>query len=338
MVPPQGRERVIKQLHEAHPGITVMKGISRAYVWWPSLDKDIQKCVETCEKCQVNRKMSPETPLSMWEWPKTPWSHIHIDFAGPFMGKRFMVVVDAHSKWLEVEVMTSITAEVTIEKLRKMFACFGLPETIVSDNGATFTSAAFAEFIKRNSIKHLTCAPFKLASNGQAERAVQTSKNGIKKMTDGSLKTKSSRFLFSYRNLPHSTTGVSPTSLMFKRDLRVPLSLVHPNIQSRVVAKQNQQKAAHDAHAKEKIISVGDKVFVRSYLGGPRWLPGVVTDHSSKQLWVELNDGRMVRKHVDQVRPRYTNDADQGTGEELTQEELGEQLFPGGLNQGQTQF
>ena len=50
--------------------------------------------------------MSPlVAQLHTWEWPSQPWSILHIDFAGPFMGKMFLVIVDAHSKWLDVKVM-----------------------------------------------------------------------------------------------------------------------------------------------------------------------------------------------------------------------------------------
>lgn len=309
VIPPQGRQKIISELHESHPGISVMKAISRGYVWWPSLDEEIQKRVESCITCQVSRKMPPEAPLSLWEWPDRPWSRIHLDFAGPFMGKMFLIVVDAHTKWLEVEIMQSITSDVTIEKLRQMFARFGLPETIVSDNGATFTSSTFAEFANRNSIKHITSAPFKPASNGQAERAVQTFKNAMKKMTSGTLQTRLSRFLFTYRNSPHSTTGVSPATLMFKRELRVPLSLVHPNIKSRVVAKQNKQKSSHDLHAHERQFSEGNKVYVRNYLRGPEWLPGIIINKTGNVMFtVKLLDGRDVRKHVDQIRLRHTDE------------------------------
>ena len=68
--------------------------------------------------------------------PSQPWSILHIDFAAPFMGKMFLVIVDAHSKWLDVQVMKSITATKT-KKLKIMFAIHGIPKKIVSDNSPT---------------------------------------------------------------------------------------------------------------------------------------------------------------------------------------------------------
>ena len=93
-------------------------------------------------------------PLHPWDWPDTPWQRIHIDFADPFVNKMFLVVVDSHSKWLEVEIMPSVTSESTIEKLRNMFARYGVPMQLVSDNSPQFTSREFADFMKQNGIKH----------------------------------------------------------------------------------------------------------------------------------------------------------------------------------------
>ena len=60
-----------------------------------------------------------------------------------------LVIFDAYSKWLEIHCMKSTTSNVTIEKLREIFATHGLPETLVSDNCTNFTSSEFEEFVKR---------------------------------------------------------------------------------------------------------------------------------------------------------------------------------------------
>ena len=130
------------------------------------------------------------------------------------MGKMFLIVIDAHSKWMEVEIVNSATAQTTIEHLRAMFARFGLPEVVVADNGTCFTSSEFQEFAQRNNIRHLKTTPYHPSSNGLAECAVQTFKLGMKKQLTGSLQTKLSRFLFNYRLTPNTTTGVAPTELL----------------------------------------------------------------------------------------------------------------------------
>ena len=84
----------------------------------------------------------------------------------------YLLVVNAHSKWIEVIMMTSTSAEKTITELRKLFASYGLPEQLVTDNGPQFTSGEFDMFMKYNGIKHMFTAPYHPKSNGEAERAV----------------------------------------------------------------------------------------------------------------------------------------------------------------------
>ncbi|KAK3747907.1 hypothetical protein QZH41_010210, partial [Actinostola sp. cb2023] len=93
------------------------------------------------------------------------------------MGKMFLLIIDAHSKWLDIHIVNSATTESTVEKLRMTFSTHGLPEMIVSDNGSVFTSEEFKIFTKRNGIKHVTSSPYHPATNGLVERAVQTFKH-----------------------------------------------------------------------------------------------------------------------------------------------------------------
>ena len=112
-------------------------------------------------------------PLHPWEWPDHPCICLHIDYAGPYLKKWFLVVVDAHSKWLEVKFVNNATTINMIKHLRSLFATHGLPEMIVSDNGSVFTSIEFQDFCTKNGIKHVKSAPYHPASNGLAERTVQ---------------------------------------------------------------------------------------------------------------------------------------------------------------------
>ena len=85
-----------------HPGITRMKAIARSYFWWNGLDKDIEKLANLCESCQAMKSSPAVAPLHSWVWPDAPWKRLHVDFAGPFLGRTFLIVVDAHSKWPKV--------------------------------------------------------------------------------------------------------------------------------------------------------------------------------------------------------------------------------------------
>ena len=80
--------------------------------------------------------------------------------------------ISIHSKWIEATCTSSTSSSCVIEELRTLFAKFGLPETIVTDNGTGFTSQEFKTFLDDNGIRHVTSAPYHPASNGLAERAV----------------------------------------------------------------------------------------------------------------------------------------------------------------------
>ena len=65
------------------------------------------------------------------------------------MGKMFLIIIDPHSKWLDIHVVNTATPEATVEKLRATFATDGLPEMLVSDDVSVFTSGTFREFLQK---------------------------------------------------------------------------------------------------------------------------------------------------------------------------------------------
>ena len=80
----------------------------------------------------------------------------------------FLVLIDAHSKWMEVEPVESATTKTTVEKLRKIFSTYGISEKLVSDNGSVFTSQEFTDFVKSNGIEHIKTAPYHPPNSYQA--------------------------------------------------------------------------------------------------------------------------------------------------------------------------
>lgn len=114
-----------------------MKKCARSYMWWPGIDKNIETLASECTACQSNQRAPPRASVPDWDRPSTPWHTVHLDFAGPIDGSTFLVIVDAYSKWVEVRLMNKTSAAV-IEALRSLFATFGLPHKVVSDNGTAF--------------------------------------------------------------------------------------------------------------------------------------------------------------------------------------------------------
>ena len=305
VIPGKLQQKLLEELHRDHPGISRMKAVARGYLWWPGLDKSIQDLVKSCQSCQAVKHAPAVAPMYPWSWPAKPWQRVHLDFAGPFQGVMLLVAVDAHSKWPEVEIMHSTTAAKTIDVLRKMFATFGLPEQLVTDNGPQFLSEEFALFSKLNGIRHIRSAPYHPATNGLAERFVQSVKLALKASVNSgkSLSERLLSYLLTYRSSPHATTGVSPCSLFLHRPLRTRLDLLRPNLEACVVEKQAQQKAVHDRRAQCREFLVGQSVMVRNFRPGQDWVPAIVVERLGPVSYlVETADHQMWRRHLDHLK------------------------------------
>ena len=318
VMPKQGQENVLHQLHQGHPGVSRMKALARSYVWWPKMDKEVEDTVKACTTCQEHRNVPAPAPLHPWDWPNKPWSRLHVDYAGPFMGKMFLVLIDAHSKWMDVYPVNSATSAITIECLRTSFSNQGLPELLVSDNGTCFVSTEFEDFLSKNGIRHVTSAPYHASSNGLAERAVQTFKRMMKKCPEGTLTEKVARVLFGYRVTPQTTTGLSPAELLLGRKLRCTLDLMHPDLNSKVQSKQDRQTRDHDTKAKGRWFKLGDSVLTRNFSLGPKWIPGLIESVTGPVSYkVMLGDGRVVRRHVDQILVKHQTPKESTEGQHV---------------------
>ena len=143
------------------------------------------------------------------------------------------------------------------------------------------------------------------ASNGLAERAVQTLKQGLKKVTEGLLETRIAKVLFTYRITQHSTTGRAPAELLLGRIPRTRLDLLMPRAEERVERKQWQQKARHDSTARTRTFSTGDTILVRNFPLGRGWIRGTITKPVSPVSYqIELENGCLVKRHQGHVRHR----------------------------------
>ena len=184
--------------------------------------------------------------------------------------------------------------KVVIDALRTVFARFGIPETIVSDNGTPFVSEEFIHFLQQNGIKHNTSAPHHHpAFNGLTERAVQIVKRGLKKVISGDINSRLAKVLLTYCISPQSTTGVSPSELLVGRRLRTRLDLLKLNTAATVEEKQLKQKCQHDARAKDRTFELGNLVFLKNFGHRHRWLHGKITKITGPVSYhVLLDDGR----------------------------------------------
>ena len=300
VIPAELRSNVLAQLHVGHNGISAMKAEARNWIWWPKLDQDISEITKACSVCFKNFQSSQEVTLS---WPETgkSWCRLHMDYAGPINGNYFLVIVDSHSKFMDVHVTKSTSSTVTISMLRKTFCNFGLPDIVVSDNASYFVSEEMEAFFRKNGIKHMTPAPYNPSSNGLAERAVKTFKEGLNKFKEGDVKTRVCRFLYNYRRSVHSSTGKAPAELMFNRNFRGIIEKIKPqNKKDKVLEKECKFEKSE--------YKIDDAVFVKNFGKGHSWLEGKIVEVLGVRNYkVMLKDfGNIVwKRHSDQLMPRY---------------------------------
>ena len=185
----------------------------------------------------------------------------------------------------------------------------------MSDNATSFKSSEFQSWCEDRGITHLTGAPYHPATNGSAERLVQTFK---KALTKSSLPPKKAllEFLMQYRRTPLAS-GFSPSELLNGRQMRTKVDTLLPSPAYIAQGKQTTETTKSQTVAKLKHgYSVGTPCYAL-YCGPrrdkePRWVPATVTKvHGARSVNVRVFPrGPTWRRHLDQLRPRYGTEHD----------------------------
>lgn len=121
IIPVKFRKQLLQEIRGAHNGIVKMKTIARQYFWWPNLDSNIEDFVKNCKACMENSNNPNKATLIKYPLTAKPFDRIHIDFAGPFLGKMFFIIIDSYSKWPEIYEKSKTDSVSTIEKLKVCF-------------------------------------------------------------------------------------------------------------------------------------------------------------------------------------------------------------------------
>ena len=172
------------------------------------------------------------------------------------------------------------------------------------DNRPQFTSTDFGSFLEANGIRHRRTAPYHPATNGLAERFVQSFKRAVAAGSSSDpVQAVADRFLLCYRNTPHPTTGEPPAVLLLGRMLRTRLDLLRPDRQGKVAASQAAQAKASNRQP-ARWFTQGMAVLVRDYrTRQPSWIPATITSiHGPRSYDVETSAGATWTRHLDQIR------------------------------------
>ena len=107
---------------------------------------------------------------------------------------------------------------------------------------------------------------------------------------------------------PFSSRFPFPAQLLFGRQLRSQLDLLLPSIADKVQRNQNLQKQTHDYHARDRQLQLDDLVLAKNHGQGPPWIPGkILIQSGAVTFMVELTNGTVIRRHIDQLKLNMTN-------------------------------
>ena len=276
VIPQTLQQRAVDIAHETHLGIEKTKALICEKIWFPKIDNVMKDKIESCIVCQAVGRPKPPEPLAMTQMPKRPWEILHVDFYGPLPSSEYLLVVtDRYSRFPEVEILHSTKISAVIPKLYKIFAVHGIPDVVKSDNGPPFKGEEYRQYLRILGIKAEFSTPLWPQGNAQVERFMQPLGKALKTATikGRPWRQELSRFLFTYRNTPHSTTEVPPAELLFNRTVKGKLPILerknivdrHQEALAREDTRQKYNKQYSDKrrNTRKSEINIGDHVLVK---------------------------------------------------------------------------
>ena len=314
VIPKSLQDTVLKLAHEGHPGIVKMKARLRTKVWFPRMDQAAEKFVKHCHSYQVIGQSPTPEPMKRFEPPSGPWQDLAIDLMEPKMGgEHILVLVDYYSRFYEVAVLKKATSESIIKALEPIFARFGYPVSLKSDNGAVFTSKYFQDYMHCCGIVHYTSPPFFPQANGEVEWQNRQLLKAIKaSVAEGKQwQNELQQFLMMQRTTPHMSTGKTSAYLMFGRELKTKLpelvkekQLIDEDIRDRDYENKTRGKLYADKkrNATEKDLTVGQEVLLQRHEKKDKLEtkfetePYTITDKKGHEVTIQSKDGAVYRR------------------------------------------
>ena len=267
--------------------------------YWPTVHRDIAEFCQQCQVCQRTAgKRVVRAPLVPLPVISQPFERIAMDIIGPLpksrRGHRYVLVVcDYATRYPEAVPMKYIDAASVAEELLQIFTRVGVPQEILTDQGANFTSQLLTELYSMLHVQPIRTTPYHPQTDGLVERFNQTLKGMLRKAAKDEGKdwdTLLPYLLFAYREVPQASTGFAPFELLYGHTVRGPLDILSEIWQANAKSKesvvshvlevrkrlegmrelasenlqkaQERQKAWYDRNSREREFSPDDQVLL----------------------------------------------------------------------------
>ena len=331
IVPKSMQKEMLAVIHSSHLGVEKCKRRARDVLYWPGMNSEIEDVVSRCQVCSTYQRSNPKEPLLSHQVPQRPWARVGADLF-KLNSHSFLILVDYCSSFIEVEQLRDTKSEVIMKLCKSQFARYGIPDTLVTDNGPQFSSEAFRNFACCYGFQHCTSSPHYPQSNGRAEKAVQTIKSLIKKANAD--KKDIYLALLELQNAPINDQLGSPVQRLMGRrtkpllptssQLLIPKTITPEIVLRQLKQQQKRQKQYYDQHTKPlPNLNKGDRVNIQSDDG--KWRPAKImkVSNASRSYIVTTPDGSTYprnRRHRDYCKDdSYLSDDDEpiSTGAEI---------------------
>jgi transposase InsO family protein len=241
---PQGRE-LLRDIHagvcDHHAAPRTLGGNAfRQGFYWPTAVAGTSEIVRTCEGCQFYARKS-NLPAHVLQtipitWPFAVWG---LDIVGPLWKApggytHLLVAIDKFSKWVEVRPITNLRAEQAVTFFTNIVYHFGVPNSIITDNGSQFTGRKFLEFCDKFHIRVIL--------QGLKPRIFdQLNKSGRKWLQE------LPAVVWSLRTTPSRATGFTPFFLVHGAEAVLPTDLEYGSPRVRGYDESANQQAREDS-------------------------------------------------------------------------------------------
>ena len=328
----------IKIAHTTHFGHLKTYKFLRKYYFWVAMFKDVKIYCASCVKCLTfkSRNITPQ-PIQLMEKDAYPGQILSIDLVGKLPRSAnnefyILTILDFASRYLELIPLKNITSYHIIKALNNYVTSFGIPQTIISDNGSQMTGQILKNWMLQLGIDHRYTSIYKPSSNGRLERAHRDLKSGIACMIDQTCEWNDRlQFYKLWHNASiNRATGYAPATLFLGRDITTPFDLNFPTqnktkpyadyvdqIQEHIqaiheLAKQNQNKIFQTETQKNdkgrvRSIEIGDTVFMKTLIPkgtfqakhvGPA---KVIRKFRNDNYLIEFPDNKIIKIHIDKI-------------------------------------
>ena len=241
VVPKELRTQVMGLAHESmmggHLGVKKTMDKIQASFYWPGIHGDITRYCRSCDICQKTLSKGRVTKVPLMKMPliDTPFKRVAVDIVGPIHpmtdrhNRYILTMVDYATRYPEAIPLKSVTTVEVAETMVDMFSRLGVPEEILSNQGAQFMSEVMQEVSRMLSVKRLVSTPYHPICNGLCEKFNGTLKRMLKRLCENKPKDWDryvNAALFAYREAPQESTGFAPFELLYGRTVRGPVQIL----------------------------------------------------------------------------------------------------------------